>query len=164
MQSRITEKIYCAIYLNALLAILIASCNRSPNNSKGTVNDRKEHVDSSKVKKAKSKTKDSLYSIVRIDKRSQRVFVVIDSAMTNNLKKIGFIIGQIKKAYQFDGQLNISFVSDSKYAGYKDELEMSAGISYWEFYNHYLGEYDQLSKEYWTFPALPEKKEKYQID
>lgn len=107
---------------------------------------------------------DSLFSITRTDNRNQIVFVVIDSNILADIKKIRAIIKQIDNKYKFRDDLNISFVSDPKYAGYKDELEETKGISYYEFYLNYLGEYNKDTKIFWTYPVLADRKVKYILD
>ena len=141
-----------------ILLLLFFSCNDSPK-----IDNHSEQVIKNETTNNSNKS-DSLYYVVRSDTRSQRIFVVIDSNILTDINKIRIIIKEVDKAYKFKDDLNVSFVSDSKYAGYKDELEEVKAISYYEFYLHYLGEYNKDTKIYWTYPALADKKVKYILD
>ncbi len=118
----------------------------------------------SSVTSQKDSTADSyaqLFNIAKIDSKNQRIFVVIDSNSASNIEIIKKIVQELSQQYRFHDDLNITFISESKYAGYKDSLQQENGISYSEFYSNYLGEFNKSSKSYWIFPAIPERKVKY---
>jgi uncharacterized protein (DUF427 family) len=122
--------------------------------------DRKQGM---QVKSGRQNKEDSL-SIVRIDERNQRVFIVVDSTVLTDIEKLRVIVEDVDRKHKFRDDLNITFVQDAEYAGYKDELEATKGISYSEFYHHYLGEYNKKTKVFWTYPALQDKKVKFIIE
>lgn len=107
---------------------------------------------------------DTHYAVSRQDDRNQRVFVVLDSPILADIGMLRKIVKDVDSQYGFNDDLNISFVSNEKYAGYKDELWKIKGVPYEEFYRNYLGEYNKKSKVVWIFPALAHKKKKYIID
>ncbi|XVJ65864.1 MAG: hypothetical protein HEQ40_06785 [Lacibacter sp.] len=141
-----------------LLPLYFVSCSDHPKM------DTQPEVAITKDATANQNKGDSLFSIIRTDNRNQRVFVVIDSNILADIKKIKAIIKQIDNKYKFRDDLNISFVSNPKYAGYKDELEENKGISYYEFYLNYLGEYNKDTKIFWIYPVLADRKVKYILD
>jgi hypothetical protein len=145
--------------LSILLSLYFASCS---DNSK--IDKQQELGETTVEPNEKLNKKDSLFNIARIDERSQRVFVVIDSNILTDIKKIRTIIKQVDNKYSFRNDLNISFVTAFKYAGYKTDLEETKGISFYEFYLNYLGEYNKATKIFWTYPALADRKVKYIID
>ena len=145
-------------FLLIFLLLYFASCGANPNFNKQA--DLPTKTDTTIV----ISKRDSLYYVARTDQSSQRVFVVIDSNILKDINKIRTIIKQVDKKYKFYNDLNVSFVSDFKYAGYKDELEETKDISYYEFYLNYLGEYNKKTKIFWTYPALGDKKIKYMLD
>lgn len=132
-----------------LLAFYLISCGSNPKPSKVF-----EKID----------TNNLLFTVARIDTSNQRVFVIIDSAIITDIDKIKTIIKQVDDSYQFQYDLNVSFFSNSKYAGYKDEFEDKGVLSAKEFFQNYLGEYNRHTKTYWAYPALPTKKVKYIFD
>jgi len=105
-----------------------------------------------------------LFTVARIDTINQRVFVVIDSVMIDDIDKIKTIIKQVDDSYEFQYDLNVSLFSNIKYVGYKDEFEDKGVLSAKEFFQNYLGEYNRHTKTYWAYPALPTKKVKYIFD
>src|SRR5688572_5347062 len=142
----------------SLLCIMffVAACN----NHRGS--DEKTTIinDSSETDlQTESFLRNDTFSVVRIEK--QRVFVVIDSSQVTNVNIIKAVLGSIKKNYAFE-KLRVSFFSDSVYTGYKTEFISDSGaIIQWA--NAYIGEYDLLTKEYWTYPLRPDAKLKYII-
>lgn len=110
------------------------------------------------------KKKDSLFSVAIVDNKNKRVFIAIDSHLLADIPKIRTIIKEIDTKYPFGNDLNISFVTDKKYAGYKTDLEETRGISFYEFYLNYLGEYNKKNRIFWTYPALANRKVKYILD
>jgi hypothetical protein len=145
-------------FLLILLPLYFASCGDNPK-----IDKQPEVVKTNDITGNQNKIK-TLFTVARTDNRSQRVFVVIDSSTLTNINKIRAIIKQVDSKYKFKDDLNVSFVSDNKYAGYKDELEETKGISYYEFYLNYLGEYNKGTKIFWTYPVLADKKVKYILD
>ena len=158
---RICNRIVVRHFIRSFLLILLplfCSCGDNPK-----IDKQPEIVKLNDTTENHNKTKTS-FTVTRTDSRSQRVFVVIDSNTLTDINKIKTIIKQVDSMYKFKDDLNVSFVSDSKYAGYKDELEETKGISYYEFYLNYLGEYNKGTKIFWTYPVLADKKVKYILD
>jgi hypothetical protein len=144
--------------MRTLLLILffyLASCGDAPRNSKqlGVADLSKKTEDWN--------TEDSLFTIVRVDQRNQRVFVAVDSTVLTNVGKLRRFIENLGERYKFRDDLNVTFVQHAKYAGYKDELHATRGISYDTFYSHYLGEYNRNTKVFWLYPSLADKKVKF---
>jgi lipopolysaccharide export LptBFGC system permease protein LptF len=110
------------------------------------------------------KLNDAPFTLARIDNRSQRVFVVIDSNIVNDIHKIRAIVKAVNDNNKFKDDLNISFFSNAKYAGFKDEFEDNKGIPNKDFFLSYIGEYNKKTKTYWTYPAAASKKVKYILD
>ena len=134
------------------------SCNDAPKPNK------QGDVIKTMDKNKGQKLNDSLFTVARIDNHSQRVFVVIDSNILNDINRIRTIIKEVNDRNKFKDDLNISFFSNKKYAGYKDEFEDNRGIPSKEFFLSYLGEYNKQTKIYWTYPTSPGKKVKYILD
>ena len=128
-----------------------------------TVSDKKVSIDMASTKTLPQTPqfflKNDICTVVRIEK--QRVFVVIDSSHANNMNVIKPVLKSIKESYPFD-RLKVAFFSDSLYTGYKtDFIKDSSAIIKWA--NAYIGEYDLLTKEYWSYPLRSESKLKYII-
>ena len=140
-----------------LLTIIILCCISCTDNKNSDSKSKLEKINSPE----KSVYSEELFSIAKIDTNSQRVFVVIDSNFVADIKTIKLIVRRVEENYKFKNDLNVSFVSNKKYADYKTNLNENNNITYSEFYMNYLGEYNKASNTYWTFPALPERKIKY---
>ena len=102
-----------------------------------------------------------LFTLVKIDIRAQRVFVVIDSNTVEDLGRIRNFIEQVSKSSGFKTDLNISFFTTRNYAGYKDEFEDRKGMVSQDYFSSYVGEYDKQTESYWTYPTSQIKKKKY---
>ena len=105
-----------------------------------------------------------LFSIARVDQRNQRVFVVLDTNYLADLRKITTIVKHIDSNYKFKDNLNVSFFSNAKYVGYKDEFGSQTSTPDTNFFRNYVGEYSKKSKEFWTYPSSPIQKVKYRIE
>jgi hypothetical protein len=130
------------------------------------INNKNEGIQSETEKSnnvRKMKLTNELFVVARIDSTNQRVFVVIDSTSVTDINKVKLIVNQIDGHYKFKDDLNVSFVTAKKYADYKTNLNENKNIPYSEFYLNYLGEYNKSTKIYWTFPALPNRKTKYNL-
>ena len=151
MSKRIEIILFCHIIL------FLAACDNQ------TVSDKKVSIDNASTKPFTQTPqfflKNDTCTVVRIEK--QRVFVVIDSSQANNMNVIKPVLKSIKESYPFD-KLKVAFFSDSLYTGYKtDFIKDSSAIIKWA--NAYIGEYDLLTKEYWSYPLRSESKLKYMI-
>lgn len=104
---------------------------------------------------------DSLYSIARVDTKSQRVFVVLDATAATDIAIIKQVIKEVKGQYPFP-KLMVSFFTDRRYAGFKTEL--GSAERYSDFLESWVGEYDSQSKEYWIYYGLPDKKRRYRVE
>jgi hypothetical protein len=144
-----------------ILFICSLACTDKPKSD--TSSNLLVQTDTSVILKNKN-INDSLFSVARVDSIGHRIFVVIDTITTLNFKKIKGIIKQVDKKYKLNDDWNISFVSNIKYADYKDELQDKKGISYNEFYQNYLGEYDKKTRTYHTYPVIATKTDKYIFD
>lgn len=101
--------------------------------------------------------------VVKIDSfssgRLQGIFIVIKSQLVFDTSFIKQTICKLKTSYPLDGKSSISFFSEKKYAGYKDDLFFNAQRSLPEseypkwLENYYLGEFNSETSAYVTYPA-----------
>ncbi len=161
-----------------IVSLAFLSCDSSINkneNSSGKFEDNSIHQNIDTLENADNLTNDfKVVLIDSIDRRIQRVFVVIDSI---NIEVMQNAICDIFGNYQLTERSNISFFTDEKYANYKDEVffiidddpfkDENNYLPIEEYENwrneYYLAEYDLKSKELVLFPANGEKKKDFGI-
>lgn len=101
--------------------------------------------------------------VARVDVRNQRLFVeasaaqVVDSTVVNRLilDSAEFIA---RCHAGWSPQWSLSFFSNKKYAGYRDEQPLRPYVVSGEWMNAYVAEYDHAARKLVRYPVHPEKR------
>ncbi len=111
-----------------------------------------------------SKSKD----IVRFDDHSRRAFVVADVRQLQNrtnasqlLKHLQDAIGVCKP--DWDGSWSVSFFSNAKYAGYKDEASLATYVADGSWEAAYIAEYDRSAGQLTLYPLSSKQVKRMQV-
>jgi len=103
------------------------------------------------------------YELVKIDKVNRRAFIVIPRQIMEKRSELCAAVLRIRTELRdkaSDTEMwAISLFDRQEYANYKDEIP-TGKITEWK--KSYLGEIDSQNV-LWTFPAVPEKKIKYDL-
>jgi hypothetical protein len=99
--------------------------------------------------------------IVRVDERSNRVFVRIKPDQISTQQKAKSVLLSLQEKItacypHFGKEWNVSFFSDEKYADYKTEfIDKPSNIAIADWSDHYIGEYDRKKQKLTLYPILP---------
>jgi hypothetical protein len=102
------------------------------------------------------------FQLFRIDQTTRRIFVPgYSPGYFKDMKKIPPLPAQLRQAHAYvtkcqpswGERWNISFFTDSKFAGYKDENQLENFLRDGSWAENYLAEYDNSTSRLTLFPA-----------
>lgn len=154
------------LWISSISLLIFCGCN----NDNATVN-KIENIPDAQIDTVEKNSNTIVSDLIKLNfcevvrleyynRSLQRIFVVISPDAAGDILLIQQAICTFQSVYPVDNHIsNVSFFSDKKFAGYKDELFFSTDKSlpkheyakWLDFY--YLGEFNFQAMEYVTYPA-----------
>lgn len=108
-------------------------------------------------------------SIVHVDDRNERLFVIATSETVTNSYEVRSLlhgakdfVARCKKSWSQSWA--VSIFSEAKYAGYKDETQIRQFVVDGTWEKGYLAEYDNHSHVLILFPLIPAKRQELSLN
>ncbi len=101
--------------------------------------------------------------IARVDERNHRLFVIAAAEDLAGRKQAVEILTPLAEHLvgchpDWQDRWSITFVSDQRFAGYKDEPEILPGVKDGSWDHGYLAEYSRRRSRLVRFPMLPDRR------